>query len=223
MKPDLSEAMLRTRRADSQRRATLVLAATDAVLVRGSCVSIAGIARAAGVGRKFIYDHPELKADIELKVAQATQRHANDLVSSARVSGASLRADLENARAQNQRLTGQLRALERRLSETEGTRLVTDDLLPAHMVTELADRQLAERFTELERQLFQVREDLRRATEELEAARAINRELMHRANRPVAESPMRPANGSSSPPPVLVEESRSARTTTPENLAPHRR
>ncbi len=183
--------MRHARQADSQHRATLVLAATDAALQRGAHVSIAGIARAAGVGRKFIYDHPELKAGIELKVAEATRRQASDLISAARVSGASLRAELENARAHNHRLSRQLRALEARLSQTEGARLVADDLLPGHMIAELADHQLAQRNAELEAQrnaelearLFEAREELRRTTEELEAARAINRELMQRANR----------------------------------------
>jgi len=183
VKPDRSQAMRHARRADSQHRATLVLAATDAALQRGAHVSIAAIARAAGVGRKFIYDHPDLKASIELKVAEATQRQASDMISAARVSGASLRAELENARAQNHRLSRQLRSLETRLSQTEGARLITDDLLPGHMITELADHQLAQRNAELEARLFEATEQLRRTTEELEAARAINRELMARANR----------------------------------------
>src|SRR5258708_16232052 len=93
--------MRHARRADSQHRATLVLAATDAALQRGAHVSIAGIARAAGVGRKFIYDHPDLKASIELKVAQATRRHASALISAARVSGAPPRAALHNPPAPN--------------------------------------------------------------------------------------------------------------------------
>ena len=118
------------------------------------------------------------------------------MISSARVSGASLRAELENARAQNQRLTRQLRALERRLSQAEGAHLVADELLPEGALGEIADRQLADRATELDRQLFEAREQLRETTEELEAARAINRELMQQANRarqaPGTEGP-RPA------------------------------
>jgi len=51
------------------------------------------------------------------------------------------------------------------------------------MITELADYQLAQRNAELEARLFEATEELRRTTEELEAARAINRELMARANR----------------------------------------
>lgn len=188
MGPDRGEAMRQARRADSDRKRTLVLAATDAALQRGVHPSIAGIARAAGVGRKFIYEHPDLKAEIELKLAQAIHRQARDMDSSARMTGASLRAELENSRAQNHRLSRQLHAVENRLSQAEGARLLADRLLPEGTLAELADQQLGQRNAELERQLFQVREELRRITEELEAARAINRELMQKTNRPPPES-----------------------------------
>lgn len=184
MSSDRSKAMHDARRLDSQRRRTLVLAATDAAIQRGQHPSIASIARQAGVGRKFIYDHPDLKADIELKLAQATQRQASDMISGARVTGASLRAELENSRAQNHRLQKQLCALENRLSHAEGTRLVADDLLPKGMLIEFADQQLARHISDLEQELFESQEQLRRAVEELEAAQTINRELMQQANRP---------------------------------------
>lgn len=185
MTAERAEPLHKARRLDSDRKRTLVLAATDAVLGTGRQPTIAAIARTAGVGRKFIYDHPDLKADIELKAAETTRHQANGLVSTARVTGASLRAELENARAQNRRLTRQLQAAEHRLSKAEGVRLIADELLPDRLLTELADQQLAKRATELDRLLFEAREDLRRTTEELEAARSINRELMQQANRPL--------------------------------------
>lgn len=182
MRTDGVEPMREARRLDGERKRALVLAATGALLEAGQHPSIAGIARQAGVGRKFIYDHLDLRAAIELKIAQATTRLANDITSAARVTGASLRAELENARAQNHRLSKQVRALENRLSTVEGARLVADDLLPEGVLAELANSQLAQRVAELDRQLFEAREDLRRSTEELEAARLINRELMQQAN-----------------------------------------
>jgi chromosome segregation ATPase len=106
------------------------------------------------------------------------------MITAARVTGASLRADLENARAQNRRLNKQLRALENRLSRAEGERLVADELLSETMLAELADQQLARRLDKLEQQLFETKDAHRRTVEELEAARAINRELMQHANRP---------------------------------------
>ena len=184
MNADRSEPLRHARRLDSEHKRKLVLAAIDATYKQRRPPSIAGIARAAGVGRKFIYDHPDLKAAIELNAAQATERQANDMIAAARVTGASLRADLENLRAHNHRLTKQLRALENRLSRTEGARLLADKLLPDNTLAELADQQLAQRNAELDQQLFETKEQLRRTVEELDAARAINRELMQHANRP---------------------------------------
>src|SRR2546430_7582119 len=106
--------MRQARHLQGQRKRTLVLAAIEAAVQQGQILTIAAVARTAGVGRKFIYDHPDLRAEIELKAAHATHRQANDMIATARVTGASLRADLENSRAHNRRLQQQLRALENR-------------------------------------------------------------------------------------------------------------
>ena len=183
MTPERAEPMSAARRLDTEHKRALVLGALDAVLESGRHPSVAEVARRARVGPKFIYDHSELRAEIELRAAQSAARQSGEMAAAARVSAASLRAELENARAQNERLTRQLRALERRLSQAEGAHLVADELLPEGALAELADRQLAERVTELDSQLFEAREQLRETTEELEAARTINRELMQQANR----------------------------------------
>ena len=206
--------MLQARRADSEHKRALVLAATAAQLEAGRHPSIASIARQAGVGRKFIYDHADLRASIELKMAQAATFSANDMTSAARVTSASLRAELENARAQSSRLSKQVRALEARLSKAEGAHLVADELLPEGLLAELADQGLARRVEDLGQQLFEAKEQLRRMAEELEAARAINRELMQQANRP-RQAPgtegSRPARGPSGPP--ITKEGRPRQKT----------
>ena len=148
MKPDRGEAMHDARRLDSLRKQTLVLAATEAALQRGCQPAIAEIARDAGVGRKFIYDHPELRAAIELKLAQAAEHRADRMITAARVTGASLRADLENSRAENGRLRKRLQTLESRLSRAEGARIVADNLVPGDVLAELADEQLARHVAE---------------------------------------------------------------------------
>ncbi len=163
-------AMCQSRRRDGESKRLLVLAATDALLEAGRVPTIAGIARQARVGRKFIYDHLGLRAAIDLKIAQASKRLGDDLTASARVTGASLRAELENARAQNHRLVRQVQALENRLSRAEGVHLIADELLPQSVVSELADRQLAGRVEELAQQLFETKEALRCSVDELDAA-----------------------------------------------------
>src|ERR1039457_6222529 len=89
MGPEQTVAMHDARRHDSQRKHTLVLAALETAVQAGLEPTIATVARRAGVGRKFVYDHPDLRAEIELKAAQATRHQVNDMLAAARVTGAS--------------------------------------------------------------------------------------------------------------------------------------
>ena len=92
------------------------------------------------------------------------------------MTAALLRADLENAKARNRRLEAELTALRRRLGEVIGR-----DVLAEISGTEGLDT--ASRASQLEQTLFDAQEALAQRTEELEAARQINRELMARLNR----------------------------------------
>ena len=148
------------RRLDSADKARRVLAALDATLGTGEPLTIAALARRAGVSRRFIYDHPELRAEAGRRSAQAADRHTAATTASARVTVASLRADLANAKAASRRL-GQdaLAGLDPATSDTSG------------------------RLSQLEQALFEAGEQLAQRTEELQAARQINRELISRLNR----------------------------------------
>ena len=173
------EAMLATRRLDSQLKRERVLAAVDALAATGRQLSIAAIARHAGVSRKFIYTHPALRAQIELRARQHAARSAARANADGRISVASLQADLANARAHNHRLRQQLRALEQRLSEALG-REIADELEPADERPEQLRSQLAD----AQAQSFELTESLADAREELDAVREINRELLAEHNRP---------------------------------------
>jgi hypothetical protein len=142
---------------------------------------VTGVAREAGVGRKFIYDHPDLRALIELRAVEAVGAEEQRIIGAARVTAASLRSDLMNAQAQNHRLRKQLQALEARLSVLEGAR-VAAEAFPGLAVSTV-EGMAAERINELERKVFELSEDLGRTGEELQAARRINRELIQQANR----------------------------------------
>jgi chromosome segregation ATPase len=96
-----------------------------------------------------------------------------------KVTVASLRADLANAKAHNHRLRQQLRALEQRLSEALG-RDIADELEPAG---ERPD-ELRGQLQDAQAQLFELQEQLADAREELDAVREINRELLADRNRP---------------------------------------
>lgn len=166
------------RRLDSADKTRRVLAALDATLGTGEPLTIAALARHAGVSRRFLYDHPELLAEAQRRAAEAADRHASASVNSARVTLASLRADLANAKAANHRLSTELAALRRRLGQLLGHDALTE--LDRPIVDTSAD---GARLAQLEQSLFQTGEELARRTEELDAARQINRELTGRLNR----------------------------------------
>jgi chromosome segregation ATPase len=170
------------RRLDGQLKRERVAAAVDSLLLAGVEVTIAGVARRAAVSRKFIYSHPDLRAEVELRALRATQTAAATSVSSARVTGASLRADAENYKAQNHRLRQQVRALERKLSEFLGIQFVnalpSDERYGPGSVDELNAR-----LEETAKRVFELEEALAAAHEELDAVREINRELLSQHNR----------------------------------------
>jgi Family of unknown function (DUF6262) len=166
------------RRLDSADKARRVLAALDATLGTGEPLTIAALARRAGVSRRFIYDHPELRAEAGRRSAQAAGRHTAATTASARVTVASLRADLANAKAASHRLTTEHAALSRRLGQLLGQDALAG-LDPATSDTSAASGRLSQ----LEQALFEAGEQLAQRTEELQAARQINRELISRLNR----------------------------------------
>jgi chromosome segregation ATPase len=127
-----------------------------------------------------VYDHPELRAEIERRAAQVADRFTTTVTAGARVTGASLRADLENIKAQNRRLRDQVAALGRRLGETVAEEVRPEMTGRGERVT---DDTLRARIEALEENLADVRGELARRIDELEAARQINRELMARLNR----------------------------------------
>ena len=164
------EAMIASRRLDSQLKRQRVIAAVDARLAAGHELSVAALARQAGVSRKFIYAHPDLRAQIEHRASQSAEAGTSGAVADARVTIASLRADAANASAQNRRLREQMRVLEQIASEIDPAGYAPPDQLRAQL-----ERQ--------QTRAFELEETLADAREELEAVREINRELLAGQNR----------------------------------------
>jgi regulator of replication initiation timing len=94
------------------------------------------------------------------------------------MSRVSLQTDLANALEHNTRLTARVRQLEKRLSEELGTTVWTESGLGAPADLD----QLQRRITEREQQLADVKRQVDERTEELDAARAANRELTRALN-----------------------------------------
>ena len=173
-----ADRLAASRRLDSTTKTSQVLAALEATIGAGQPLSIAALARRAGVSRRFIYDHPELRAQAERRAAETADRSAATGAANARVTLASLRADLANTKATNHRLDTELAALRRRLGQLLGREALADldQAAPdSHVVSG--------RLVELEQKLFQAGEDLAQRSEELDAARQINRELLAKINR----------------------------------------
>jgi chromosome segregation ATPase len=173
------QAMLVSRRLDSQLKRERVAATVDALAATGQELSIAAIARHADVSRKFIYAHPDLRAQIEQRARQATAPTSATATANGHVTVASLRADLANAKTRNHCLRQQLRALEQRLSEALG-RDIADELEPRAERPE----ELRSQLRDAQVQIFELQEQLADAREELDAVREINRELLADRNGP---------------------------------------
>jgi Family of unknown function (DUF6262) len=113
-----TEALALARRRDSTRRRQRVLGALERLSVAGEEISVAGVARAAGVDRSFLYRHHDLRVQILERAAQS--QPDTSLPRTVQVSRQSLLADLANSRAENERLRRQNSKLAKRLSEVLG-------------------------------------------------------------------------------------------------------
>lgn len=155
-------------------------AALHALVTAAGVMTGSKVARVAGVSRRFIYSHSELLAQIHARATESASRFAGNLDRSARVSAASLQAELEATKAANHRLRRQTAVLEGRLSRAMG----------AEVAAELADRGAlllteegrAEMET-LRARIAELEDLVARRDEELTAARTLNRDLMAEINR----------------------------------------
>jgi cell division protein FtsB len=172
-----AEALAAARRRDSTRRRQRVLNALERLTAAGDEISVAGIARAAGVDRSFLYRHHDLRVEILTRAAQG-QPDAS-MPRTTQVSRQSLLADLANLRAHNERLRRQVSKLAKRLSEALGEEVFRASGLGGPDDTE----QLRRRVAELEQTVLDLRQQLEERTEELDAARMTNRDLMAEVNR----------------------------------------
>lgn len=169
-------AMARGRRADSARRRQRVLKALNDTITNGDEISVSGIARSAGVDRSFLYRHSDLLEQIHAMEAQPPNAPG---VGPA-VSRASLQADLLNAQQRAARLTSRVHQLERRLSEALGEQAWHESGLGTPDDID----QLTQLIVTLEQHDVDLRLQLDERDQDLDAARAANRELMAQLNAP---------------------------------------
>ena len=164
------------RQAHSSRCRQRVITALNQAVAAGEAISVCAIARKAGVDRSLLYRHRDLHA---LVIAKAAEPPAATSTSPA-VSRASLLTDLAGAHDRASRLTQENTQLRRRLSEALGEQAWRESGLggPDDIHT------LQRRITDLEQHVVELRQQLADRDDELDAARAANRELMTALNRP---------------------------------------
>ncbi|WP_405689899.1 DUF6262 family protein [Streptomyces sp. NBC_01185] len=169
----MTNPMADGRRADSTRRRERVLTALDALLRNSQDITVSSLARAARVDRTFLYRHRDLLERVH--AAATTPPHEGRI---AVVSRVSIQTDLANALERNKRLASRVRQLEKRLSMLGGAAWTEFGLGAAADID-----QLQQRITNLDQELVTTRGQLDERTEELEAARAANRELTRALNQ----------------------------------------
>jgi hypothetical protein len=165
--------MARGRRADSARRRQRVIKAINETSGNGGELSVSAIARAAGVDRTFLYRHADLLAQVHLAQERPAAGNGGPAAS-----WASLQADLANAQGQIARQATRTRQLEAKLSRTLGEQAWRESGLGA---PEDIDK-LKRRITELEQEVIEITRRHEERGEELDAARAANRELIAQLN-----------------------------------------
>ena len=175
VKPERAERLKAARHVEGDRKLARVRSALTEFERGGLSFSNAELARAAKVSRRFIYDHRELLAEADKVRALTVAAAASSVATGAALTMASLRADLENTKAQSHRLRDRLLAAETRLAELLGSQAaanvgwVPPDVQRRLDEADVERAQLATRVRELE--------------EELEQVRRLNRELMTHVNR----------------------------------------
>jgi Family of unknown function (DUF6262) len=168
-------AVVQARRALSARCRQRVIKALDAAVVGGQEITVSSIARQAGVDRSFLYRHRDLHAQVIARAAEPPATQAGGPA----VSRASLIADLAAAHERTARLTQHNRQLQQRLSELLGEQAWHQSGLGAPPDISVLQQQI----TTLEQHNAELRSQLSERDDELDAARAANRELITRMNR----------------------------------------
>lgn len=195
---DNSATLRRARQKDSASKRHLAETAIDAMTQTGEPVNFPAVARLAGVSVSFLYADINLArriADARDRQSQAGRDRAWRLPARSLVTEQSLRADLANSKDQLRRLSEEVSVLRSRLERDlgAGADMARErSLVPRLDELEARAAELVADNDRLKGQVTALEAEARELTETLEAARAMNRDLMAEINRPPA-SPEKPA------------------------------
>jgi hypothetical protein len=136
------------------------------------------IARRAGVHRSFVSNH--FAAQITHAKTEIQARFITGLAGQTALTAASLRVEMETAKQQARGAQQEIHQLKERLARTLGNEVAADH--PEHDVSASAVDNLHGQVERLLAGDIDLRRQLRDTTEELDAARALNRTLIRERN-----------------------------------------
>ncbi len=186
---DNSETLRRARRRDSRTKRQRAAETIDAFEQSGEPISFPAIARRARVSVSLLYSDPELASRIATardRQRQAGRNRAWQLPARSLLTEQSLHAELANTKEQARQLTEEVTLLHQRLARQLGA---DADIARGHPIRPMLEL-LEERSAELEadnhtlrQRVTRLESELSERSDTLEAARAMNRELMNELNR----------------------------------------
>jgi hypothetical protein len=136
------------------------------------------IARRAGVHRSFVSNH--FAAQITHARSAIQARFVAGLSGQSALSAASMRVEMQAAKQQASAAHEEIRRLKERLARALGDEVAVTH--PEHGIAAHAVNELRAEVDRLVASELELRQQLRETTEELEAARALNRTLMREHN-----------------------------------------
>lgn len=187
--PDNSTALRAARRQDSQTKRRRASEALLAMEQTGEAITFPAVARRGGVSVSLLYADPELSARVAAgrdRQRQAGRDRAWQLPPRSLVTEQALRVELVNAKDQARRLSQEVAVLRERLARQLGC---DADAASGQALSPLVD-QLEQRAADLEAEnnrqrhrIVHLEAEIHELAETLDAARAMNRELMGEVNR----------------------------------------
>lgn len=190
--PGNAAAMVRQRKKDSNNKRGAVLATLEAMERTRSPITVAEVARLAGVSPWLVRQEPLLD-----EVRKAQKRHATGSVTSpgtTKSTTGSLQVERDLLRQENQRLRHELQRHQRRISELLGDQIDgTDAHSQSLRVQELTDQNaiLSKQTSERTQELHHAQQQVAALSSDLQAAHSVNRSLMTELNRPERTRPGR--------------------------------
>lgn len=182
-----AEILKQARRRDSLAKRSRVLAIVDDMLARGTPITFAAVARAAKVSTWLVYADG-VREHVDTARAAQSVRQRQDRTSTDRASEASLRTDLELARAEIRALREERARLKAALQRRLGAEL--DTLHTRNQTADnatLADenRRLTAQVDQFTRENRALQHELAETQDDLAAARQAVKDVIRNANRSV--------------------------------------